>query len=560
MARVEWTRLSGEEVEELVAVLLCRETPNATRIRPSRGDGGMDLLVPASENAFEVYQVKKFASNLAPSQKAQIEESLDRFESYRREEGLEVSAWHIALPLDPTKENIRWLERMSEDKDLSYDCDWRGLSFLDGLAAKFPDVVDYYVGDGRQRLEAVIGQLTKAMGMKPNEGDGVVSPSQLADYLQKLKPLLDTDPFFQYEVSIGPAKPGFFVSPGAVLMTFRDNEETRVKVEVFPRFDEALKFRPIPFAVEIRAKRDSELEHEIDDFIKYGTPVTVPVGMADVEADLPGGLKGSATGVGLRILTPVDESEPAYLRCAMLNVNDEEIASTFVEMEPATTGVDGSGMHSVGVAKGGAFKIELRCDSNKRMMKIGINSVCVGGKAPHDVIDSLRFLCSLRSPNKLAIGWRHGPFVNTIDLPQGFAGGEGLSDLTELKDVVESLVTIQDHTPIQISIPESFTKEQSNKWRAAKKLLEGEEIEVSAKDFKVCLRPGVSLPEGELFVVSSSDFSIKVGDTDIPLGKVQMLCSAVEVGAPSFKSDGGAKGYVLRPSDKTRITMRMEPE
>ena len=142
MARVEWTRLSGEEVEELVAVLLCRENPNTTRIRPSRGDGGMDLMIPASENSFEVYQVKKFASNLAPSQKAQIEESLDRFESYRREEGLEVSAWHIALPLDPTKENIRWLERMSKDKDLSYDCDWRGLSFLDGLAAKFPDVVD----------------------------------------------------------------------------------------------------------------------------------------------------------------------------------------------------------------------------------------------------------------------------------------------------------------------------------------------------------------------------------------------------------------------------------
>ena len=252
-------------------------------------------------------------------------------------------------------------------------------------------------------------------------------------------------------------------------------------------------------------------------------------------------------------------TESVSFKCATLNANDEEIASTFVEMEPATIGVDGSGMRSVGVAKGGAFKIELRLDSNERMMKIGIDNVCVEGKAPHDVIDSLRFLCSLRTPNKLAIGRQHGPFIDTIDLPQGFAGVERLSDLIELKDVVESLVTIQDHTPIQISIPESFTKEQSNKWRAAKKLLEGEEIDVPAKDFKVCLRPGVSLPEGELSVVSLSDFSIKVGGTDIPLGKVRTLYSTVKVDTASFGSDGGAKSCVLRLSDKTKITMCMEP-
>ena len=96
MARVEWTRLSGEEVEDLVAVLLCRKSPNATRIRPSRGDGGIDLMVPI-EGTFEVYQVKKFASNLASSQKNQIKKSLDRFETYRKEEGLKVFAWHIAL-------------------------------------------------------------------------------------------------------------------------------------------------------------------------------------------------------------------------------------------------------------------------------------------------------------------------------------------------------------------------------------------------------------------------------------------------------------------------------
>ena len=556
MARVEWTRLSGEEVEDLVAVLLCLKSPNATRIRPSRGDGGIDLMVPI-EGTFEVYQVKKFASNLASSQKNQIKKSLDRFKTYRKEEGLKVFAWHIALPLDPTKENTRWLEEIS--KDLPYNCDWRGLSYLDGLAAEFPDVVDYYVGNGRQRLDDAIVQLTKAMEMKPNEGEGVVSPSQLADYLQELKPLLDKDPFFQYEVSVGPEKSS--ISPGAVLlMSYEGGRGNLVKVQVFPRFQEALKFRPIPVDIVIKAKRGSELERELDDFNKYGTPVFVPVGMADVKADLPGGLEGSATGVGLSILTPNDDSEPMCLRAATLNTDNEVIASILVEMEPATIGVDGSGKRSVGVGQGGAFKVDLRLDSDKKMMKIDINSVHLAKKAPHDVIDSLRFLCSLIPPNKLKIGRQYGSLTNTIDLPQNFAGLEGLADLIELKEAVESLVVIQDHTPIQISIPDSFTKEQSSKWHAAKRLLEGEEIDVPAREFKVCLRPGVSLPKGELSVVSLFDFSVTVGNTDIPLGKVRTLYSVAKVDTTSYESHDDHKDCFIRPTDKAKSTMRMETE
>jgi hypothetical protein len=46
MARVEWTRISPDDVEYVSAVLLARENPRAQRIRPSRGDGGIDILVP----------------------------------------------------------------------------------------------------------------------------------------------------------------------------------------------------------------------------------------------------------------------------------------------------------------------------------------------------------------------------------------------------------------------------------------------------------------------------------------------------------------------------------
>jgi hypothetical protein len=44
MTRIEWTRRDGHDVEAVVAMFVNREHPNSTRITPSRGDGGADIL------------------------------------------------------------------------------------------------------------------------------------------------------------------------------------------------------------------------------------------------------------------------------------------------------------------------------------------------------------------------------------------------------------------------------------------------------------------------------------------------------------------------------------
>jgi hypothetical protein len=62
LTRLEWTRLS---------VLLYSKHPRAVRVRPSRGDGGVDVLVPHPDQPgkTDVYQIKKFAENLTSNQK-----------------------------------------------------------------------------------------------------------------------------------------------------------------------------------------------------------------------------------------------------------------------------------------------------------------------------------------------------------------------------------------------------------------------------------------------------------------------------------------------------------
>jgi hypothetical protein len=73
VARVEWSRYPGEEIETVIAMMLCREYPSANLPKPARGDGGIDLLVPGADGA-AIYQIKGYTGNLTLAQKRHIKE------------------------------------------------------------------------------------------------------------------------------------------------------------------------------------------------------------------------------------------------------------------------------------------------------------------------------------------------------------------------------------------------------------------------------------------------------------------------------------------------------
>lgn len=94
-----------------------------------------------------VYQVKSFSSNLTAGRKAPVERSFHRVLDYAEGRGPQVTEWYLTLPLDPTNENLAWLGSSTTGCGLT--AEWRGLGFLDGLAATYPAVIDYYLRDGK---------------------------------------------------------------------------------------------------------------------------------------------------------------------------------------------------------------------------------------------------------------------------------------------------------------------------------------------------------------------------------------------------------------------------
>jgi len=139
-----------------------------------------------------------------------------------------VTAWYLTLPLHPTNENLEWLGSFTSGYDLTVE--WRGLNFLDGLAGTYPAVIDYYLRDGRDRLQAALESLTAVLRTSMRIGPaaavadgpagsptGPLQPAEMAGTLRALHHALNEhDPHFSYDYSVDSARPEVPDQPGLV--------------------------------------------------------------------------------------------------------------------------------------------------------------------------------------------------------------------------------------------------------------------------------------------------------------------------------------------------------
>ena len=238
VARVEWTRQSGEDVEAVVAMLLCRRFPDAVRVRPSQGDHGIDVFIPgpggfSTERA--VYQVKKYSSNLTNSQKRKIKASYDRVVKSSAAEGWRITKWHLVMPLDLTTQNLTWLGDLTKNAD--FRCNTNGLTFCDTLAAHYPEIIDYYLQDGRQRLQDATADLVRVLsGRATREQTEGLQPVDVAgDLVAIYRALNASDPFYRYEYTVADTPPSETPphdEPGLVAISAIEHDSVWITIKI----------------------------------------------------------------------------------------------------------------------------------------------------------------------------------------------------------------------------------------------------------------------------------------------------------------------------------------
>ena len=313
--RMPWTRYSGEDVESVLATFISLEEQDAIKIRPSRGDGGIDLIVYLDAETVDVYQIKKFAENLKSSQKAQIENSWQELSASTAELNVKINSWHLVMPLDPTNENLKWAKELVEPSGTILI--WDGLSRVDGWASKHPEVVDYYFSNGKEEVSEYAARLL-SMANLPDCSDPAILENRLRDLCSHLDKL---DPYYAYSLHVlseydrrddfCPSAPGIvmsqiLVTPGA----------GRIAIDVIEKTPIASMLHPLTFSMKIIAGTDDEKE-QAKNFIEYGMPFTsLPAEVIDQAYQLPVGR--SCDGFRRGIVKSLDQNTSNYIRSASL--------------------------------------------------------------------------------------------------------------------------------------------------------------------------------------------------------------------------------------------------
>ncbi|MFI6313222.1 hypothetical protein ACIBEK_24240 [Nocardia fusca] len=566
MSRIEWTRVSADDIEEAVSMFICRIYPRAFRVRASSGDGGIDVCVPASKEHFDVYQVKKFAQNLTSKQKKQAEKSHARIARYAADRGWTIDNWYLTMPLDPTKENLIWLDELAKSK--SFPCEWRGLSHVDGWAAKFPEVVDYYFDKGRAILNEELARFTAVSGLQitsdslVNAGNfSSLEPSNVINGITQLRESLNKrDPHYCYDFAVSGAPPAAnepVAVPGTLAArSVRQIGESYVTFDVHARCAESLNERPITAQMKLRAKAGTAEARDLEEFAKFGRAPRVPIAVSDMAVDMPGGL-GMESSAGLvRILEPDLEQSSFERRLDILSPAREVLSSINLKMYPPMQSADGKGASNRGVDKSGVFEIEtLTILGPPIQMQLRFTRGDIQGKYPDEVEPALSMFDYFRPGNKFRMSRVRGSKdVDMLDIPPDLLSKEDAAHNAVLLRYVRALTVIQEHTDVEIRIPKYETLEELHipETLQAAQLLEGEVLQGRWQSSTVVLPADAPDPEESGPVVGAEPLVLDVGGSQVDLGMRRIVLESAKAARTEIDSDGD-KVVTFEPASENDI-------
>ena len=399
-------------------MLICSNFPNAVRVQPSQGDGGLDIFVPGPagyDKQREVYQVKRFCERLNSSQKRKIKRSFESVIETANAEGWEITKWHLVMPLDPTDNELRWFQELVQD--CGFHCEINGLLFCDTLAAHYPKVIDYYLRDGKDRLQAAMDNLTAVISGRHDRQRN--APLVAADVVPDLaaihRALNEHDPFYKYDFMVSDSPPPDQPAARRVRPSRRVRHATGVGLDHDHDLCAVAGRAPgTPISGQFNVaipEEDDELRQQFERFVDYGAPMSMPAGTISGSFDLPGGLGGDITGASLEVLSVADQdgAEPAELLLAILAPDSESvIASTTIRRTDLTFGQ--AGVRSAFAEKAGIFTLEMLAKAGRLEGQMTLHTEYdLAGRRPAEVVDGLNVLAAWQSPNRIAFGRTYGP-------------------------------------------------------------------------------------------------------------------------------------------------------
>ncbi|WP_329260836.1 hypothetical protein OG417_25155 [Actinoallomurus sp. NBC_01490] len=472
MTAIPWTVVDPDTIERMIAVGLCRRHKHARRIKPSQGDGGLDVLVPVpgrSQLQVENYQVKKFADGLNDSRKRQIEKSLTRAIATHNETtfGYRIFKWYLALPMDLTREQEKWLFDLASDLKAPFPVEVFGLTSIEELLLESPNIRDYYLGEGLERVREALAQISNLAGLQGITADPEkLEPANATDSLAELHHRLNAaDPHFNYDYQVTMELPRITPGPGLIASVIgrAGRDAPHVTWHVYTKYDSALEDRPIPGGYTVYPERmSSEQRKAWERWRDYGTPVVLEGDvLEDFTLDMPGGL-GEPLPAGdhmLEIGPALGEFEDEPTTRSLWVIEDAEGASLAERMfsfRLKGRGLAG-GEYRHGVDADGYITVDfyaMPTGATTGSMKVGLNLLGDrwAGEPVQRVLPMLRFCAAWGNDNLLR---PRDEFGLTVAKEAFTLSGESPIP-SVLVAAVEDLVRISAATKRPIGLPQNI--------------------------------------------------------------------------------------------------------
>lgn len=530
MTRVEWTRLEGNDVEAVAAMFVNRERPRSVRITPSIGDGGVDIVDPGAgpDGTDDVYQVKKYTEPLTSRQKSEVEGSLRTLTSDERWADLRLGTWHLVTPRDPTPEAYNWFKELAEKYKTG--AVWHGLTYVEQLVAKYPDVVDYYLHGGATRIEAAY-QAVMALDRVDREGEALEVP-EVVRRIQKALPTLDTDPHYRYELRFGEGQlPTGPQRPGLVMTTIVGQGKAGrwAAVDVIARCAASTAVRPITITGKFVVDRDDAFAEALSDFHAFGVPFTSPEGVYEGEIDAPGGLGGRLEGARVTSFAATDDlGDNSELHLEVLDADGAVLASADVVRIERSEGA--AGVRVVLQEVHGIFTLEDRYNLKERT---GSRNIRFGGFTGAPVTAAhaaLTFLTHCKSPNVGRLSVSHTPpDRGVLDPNLGLVWpDEAARHLAAMFQLMDDLVSIQHSTSAIVRVPDidKLTAQQVAQWRFVASVLRGEDVtRTYPEGHQLLIELAEELPDSDLAgsVTITVPLTVDIGSETLDLGRVGVV-------------------------------------
>jgi len=445
-----------------------------------------------------------------------------------------------------------------------------------GWPAHFPSVVDYYLHDGKERLQFALESLTAVVRMNlrtgssaNNAGSQTPAPTSALEAPETFESLANLhaalnehDPHFYYDFSVDTVRPDVPDQPSLVAAVQHGDDTRCITFKIFARCNASLVERPVPINIKITADPDSQLHRDIQVFEKYGTPLTTPTGSTEGDFDLPGGLGGVFAGGSVSI-GPANGAgaEPYDLRLQLLDQAGVLLTETLVHMEPLTAGLRQRGVRAHGSEQHGAFTFEALTDLDADTANISLGPTDLTGGVPSLLLPGLRMLREFHHPNQLRVAAPFGATtVAPLPIPDDVAPDPAAGTVF---DLVEALATIQEHTSTQLRVPD-LTKLMHLEARGmvhAAEVLRGEAISVPWDARTVHLHPGASPPPADpVTMLLFEKLSISVNGVRIDLGFQQVHLPAVRIDLDSLTDHDDHQDVHIIPVGDTPAIIRFAPE